>query len=636
MTVLSKGGHESPMKGGSAMRYPRFLIFALLLMEAGLMALAEGPAGAGGPWYVATTGNDANDCLSPATACLTIQAAVGKASSGDTINVAAGTYYEHVTIGKSLTLAGEDRETTIIDGGGSGNVVHITADNGHMSGFTVRNGYDGIFLDAANSNTVSDCKVVSNGRVGIRLDHGASHNTIADSDMANNGASGIDLWDWDHQQHNTIIDCNVYQNAGSGIVGYITTDGTEVIRCNVHHNGTYGILVGWSSWTVRDSNVYANAYDGIRPDIATYTVIEDNNIHSNGWRGVTLHGAKHSTVRRNNLCWNAGGGAGGHLSSNNSVYHNNFVENVLLPQAADSGVDNGWDDGYPSGGNYWSDYMGVDANSDGIGDTPYAIDGPAGSQDRYPLMQRTGLPDSDGDCVFDSSDNCPTVWNPEQTDSDGDGTGDACEVIGVTIDIKPGSDPNSINLGCHGVIPVAILTTEDFDAATVDPDTVTFAGAAPKKSHLEDVDGDGDIDMILHFPCQEVSIEPAAEEAWLHGETYGGQAIEGRDSVRLVPPDSPADSDGDGFTDAAEICVGTDLLDNCSADPIADNEPVDALPADTNDDRSVNMLDVFPMFPFWLQPVPAPPGTRYDLNADGDVNMLDVFKMFPVWLDTCT
>ena len=62
----------------------------------------------------------------------------------------------------------------------------------------------------------------------------------------------------------------------------------------------------------------------------------------------------------------------------------------------------------------------------------------------------------------------------------------------VDIDIKPGSDPNSINLKSKGVVPVAVLTTPDFDAATVDPATVEFAGASPVRWTMEDVDGDTD------------------------------------------------------------------------------------------------------------------------------------------------
>ena len=73
----------------------------------------------------------------------------------------------------------------------------------------------------------------------------------------------------------------------------------------------------------------------------------------------------------------------------------------------------------------------------------------------------------------------------------------------VTIDVKPGGFPNSINPRSDGVIPVAILTTSAFDATTVDPTTVLFGAtgteAAAVQSSLEDVDGDGDIDRILHF-----------------------------------------------------------------------------------------------------------------------------------------
>jgi len=112
--------------------------------------------------------------------------------------------------------------------------------------------------------------------------------------------------------------------------------------------------------------------------------------------------------------------------------------------------------------------------------------------------------------------------------------------FGVTIDIKPGSFPNSINLACQGDIPVAILTTGGFDAATVDPGTVIFAGATLLHSALEDVDGDGDDDLILQFGCQDVSIPTGATQACLQGTTYQRAGIEGCDSVRIVSLGGPA------------------------------------------------------------------------------------------------
>jgi len=95
------------------------------------------------------------------------------------------------------------------------------------------------------------------------------------------------------------------------------------------------------------------------------------------------------------------------------------------------------------------------------------------------------------------------------------------------------------------VIPVAILTTSmaagesvDFDATTVDPTTVLFGAtgseAAPVQSALEDVDLDGDTDMILHFDTQDTGIVCGDTSASLTGETFSGQAIEGSDSIKTV------------------------------------------------------------------------------------------------------
>jgi hypothetical protein len=107
----------------------------------------------------------------------------------------------------------------------------------------------------------------------------------------------------------------------------------------------------------------------------------------------------------------------------------------------------------------------------------------------------------------------------------------------VEIDIKPGSFPNSINTKSKGVIPVAILTTDHFEADTVNPDTVRFGPAEAEPVHwaLEDVDGDGDIDMVLHFRTRDTGIGHGDVEAELIGETWDGIPIRGLDSVRTVP-----------------------------------------------------------------------------------------------------
>ena len=108
-------------------------------------------------------------------------------------------------------------------------------------------------------------------------------------------------------------------------------------------------------------------------------------------------------------------------------------------------------------------------------------------------------------------------------------------VINVEIDIKPGSDPNSINLGSRGVVPVAVLTTGTFDASTADPATVVFAGATPVRWAMEDVDDDGDLDLVLHFKTEELDLDVNSKEAVLTGVTFGGVPIQGTDTVNVVP-----------------------------------------------------------------------------------------------------
>jgi hypothetical protein len=106
------------------------------------------------------------------------------------------------------------------------------------------------------------------------------------------------------------------------------------------------------------------------------------------------------------------------------------------------------------------------------------------------------------------------------------------------IDIKPNICPNSINPKSKQVIALAILTTDTFDATTVDPLTVKFgpngATEAHGKGHIKDVDGDSDLDLVLHFKVQDTGIACGDTSASLTGETFSGEPIEGSDSINTV------------------------------------------------------------------------------------------------------
>ncbi|MBT6997432.1 MAG: hypothetical protein HN955_03230 [Prolixibacteraceae bacterium] len=287
----------------------------------------------------------------------TIQQAVNAAGVGDEVYVQAGTYYEYVTINKSLTLQGEDRETTIIDGSGSGQVIYVTANDITISGLTVANGEIGIKSIpnySINHVTIKDVIITLN-QVGLNLTRSGGYLLIEDCIISNNiGVS------YAHQFNNCIIRNNE-------IVG-----------------NSSGLSVSWGSNTlITNNNVHHNNGTSIHFDSMFNSIIEKNNIHDNGC-GVEVGYVGSSNTIRNNIISHNSVGVRFHEPrvTNNRVYHNDFIDNTV--QAQDDYSTNIWDNGYPSGGNYYNDYTGVDSNNDGIGDTPYTFNN---NKDNYPLMQ---------------------------------------------------------------------------------------------------------------------------------------------------------------------------------------------------------------------------------------------------------
>ncbi|MFL5382544.1 MAG: hypothetical protein ACJ8GN_08550 [Longimicrobiaceae bacterium] len=113
-----------------------------------------------------------------------------------------------------------------------------------------------------------------------------------------------------------------------------------------------------------------------------------------------------------------------------------------------------------------------------------------------------------------------------------------CQARTIQVDVKPGDAPNSINPRSLGVIPVAVLTDGDFDAATLDPSTVRFGAtgteAAPVHVSSADVDGDADLDAIFHFETRQTGIACGTTSVALTGKTFAGTPVRGTDSVRTV------------------------------------------------------------------------------------------------------
>jgi parallel beta-helix repeat protein len=192
------------------------------------------------------------------------------------------------------------------------------------------------------------------------------------------------------------------------------TDSIVVERDNIAVNGAgytvqgtgsgYGFfLYNTDSVTIRNTNIVNFEY-GILLQTSPNSTISRNNLTTNSI-GIYLYMTSSNNVSGNNIKNNSVGIELG-LSSNNFIHHNNFVDNANQFFIPTSGLPNIWDDGYPSGGNYWSDYSGIDScsglyqnvtGSDGIGDSQYIID--TENADHYPLIHAWNTTFSEMDVV---------------------------------------------------------------------------------------------------------------------------------------------------------------------------------------------------------------------------------------------
>ena len=306
----------------------------------------------------------------------TIQDAINHATSRDTIFVHKETYYENVVINKSISLIGEDRNLTIIDGGGTGNVIHLESGDVYISGFTIQNGgkglYDsGIFIDHASDNNNISYNTIADSSNGICLSY-SLRSTIFDNTVSN-CKYGISLYS---SNNNEIYGNNASSNKYG--IAFYSSNNNKIHSNNALSNKINGIYLHLSGNNEISSNIASlNGYEGIRLDSSDNNVISSNKATNNDY-GIRLSTSSNNTVSGNTATNNYYGIYLDSSSDNNNIYHNNFNN---TDQVWSDSL-NIWNDA--NEGNYWSDYTGQDKNGDGIGDIPYTID--EKNQDNKPLM----------------------------------------------------------------------------------------------------------------------------------------------------------------------------------------------------------------------------------------------------------
>jgi parallel beta-helix repeat protein len=238
---------------------------------------------------------------------------------------------------------------------------------------------NGISIFGLTNVTITNVKIEMHSS-GIRLSD-SSYINISKSTIANNSIAGISVAG---SSNNCILANNITENGYAGIVLTMSWNGT-VFKNHIAGNRV-GIYIGWSGPNLICGNFITRNNDGMTLESTWPFMVTGNNITENSGFGVTLS-----------------------LGSSGYVYNNNFIHNLYDVSISGSKAHPTiafWDSGYPSGGNYWSDYTGMDlfsgpfqneTGSDGIGDTPYIID--ENNRDNCPLMIPWGslLGDANGD-----------------------------------------------------------------------------------------------------------------------------------------------------------------------------------------------------------------------------------------------
>jgi len=310
----------------------------------------------------------------------TIQAAIDAANEEDTIIVHSGTYNESISIYKQLTIKGDDKENTIIDGRGNWASVTISADNVEFSSFTIINATSGIYLNAVDGTAIFDSIIYNCTESGIYV-WNSDMVLIENSTCYGNGGDGIEIFSsknvqiknchlYDNNENgiqltNSIyswtVDCRSYNNSNKGI-DLLSSDYIYIIDCDSYNNSNFGVEVIYSDVVSIYNSTFNNNYYGFSVTNSDKIYISKSTLLENVKYGVSLY-YSNGVILNSKIISNQVNGT--------YLYHSNVrIKYCYLENNNNYGV-------YSSGGTvnatecWWGDALGPfhpDKNPTGNGD----------------------------------------------------------------------------------------------------------------------------------------------------------------------------------------------------------------------------------------------------------------------------